>query len=149
MAWEEWEQLKSAAAERHSTGMQLNQLPADQAGPSASKDLRSNKATWTKAGQGVSSLREDITKALTKLAEGQKGFGGDSGCLTVGVQKSVYESWERYIKDVSGRCGALAELLEKVGSDQLKTDDAVGVEIANMNTEYADTPAAGGQAEGR
>jgi len=148
MAWDEWEQLKTAAAERHSTQMQLNQLPADQEGPAESKDLKSNKATWTKAGQGIGSLREDITKALTKLDESQKGLGEESGCLTAGAQKSVYESWERYVKDVSGRCGALAELLEKVGSDQLKTDDAVGVEIANMKTEYADTPAVGGQAKG-
>ncbi|PRH76825.1 hypothetical protein C6N75_23515 [Streptomyces solincola] len=27
MAWDEWEQLKSAASERQSTGMQLNRLP--------------------------------------------------------------------------------------------------------------------------
>lgn len=28
MAWDEWEQLKSVAAERSSTQMQWNQLPA-------------------------------------------------------------------------------------------------------------------------
>lgn len=32
MAWEEWDQLKAKAADRHSTRMQLNQYPADQGG---------------------------------------------------------------------------------------------------------------------
>jgi hypothetical protein len=32
MAWEEWDQLKAQAADRHSTHMQLNQYPADQGG---------------------------------------------------------------------------------------------------------------------
>ncbi|MEU3978734.1 hypothetical protein AB0F77_01270 [Streptomyces sp. NPDC026672] len=32
MAWDEWEQLKALAAERHATKMQLNQLPADAGG---------------------------------------------------------------------------------------------------------------------
>lgn len=29
MAWDQWEQLKAQAAERHSTKMELNQLPGD------------------------------------------------------------------------------------------------------------------------
>lgn len=33
MAWDEWEQIKSTHHESASTGMQLNQLPADQGGP--------------------------------------------------------------------------------------------------------------------
>ncbi|MFD9218527.1 hypothetical protein ACFWDI_00495 [Streptomyces sp. NPDC060064] len=32
MAWDEWEQLKAQAAEKGSTGMRLNQLPADAGG---------------------------------------------------------------------------------------------------------------------
>jgi hypothetical protein len=32
MVWDEWEQLKAQAAERHSAQMQLNQYPADAGG---------------------------------------------------------------------------------------------------------------------
>lgn len=32
MAWDEWEQLKAEAADRHIARMRLNQLPADQSG---------------------------------------------------------------------------------------------------------------------
>ncbi|MFF8025745.1 hypothetical protein ACFZDJ_32600 [Streptomyces sp. NPDC007896] len=147
MAWEEWEQLKTAAAERNSARMQLNHVPMDPGG--AGGTLVSNRPAWAKAGEGVGSLREDIGKVLGKLADGQKGLGKDSGCLTAEAQKDVYGSWERYVRDVSGRCGKLAGLLEKTGNAQLATDEAVEVEIGNLKVEYADTPAVGGQAKGQ
>ncbi|MFG3657798.1 hypothetical protein [Streptomyces sp. NPDC047706] len=147
MAWEEWEQLKSAA-EQHSAQMQLNQVPVEPGG-SGSGTLVSNKPAWSKAGQDVDSLRDDVSRAMRKLAEGQKGVGNDVGCLTAGAQTAVYESWERYIKSVSGRCSKISALLEKVGSDQLKTDEAIEAEIASLAVAYADTPAVGGQATGR
>ncbi|MEU7055152.1 hypothetical protein [Streptomyces sp. NPDC046197] len=146
MAWQEWEQLKTAAAERHSAQMRLNHIPMD---PGGSGTLVSNKPAWSKAGQDVGSLRDDITKALGKLADGQKGLGDEAGCLTAGAQKEVHDSWERYVKAVSGRCGKLSSLLEKAGSDQLKTDEAVEAEIGNLKVDYADTPAVGGQDKGR
>lgn len=155
MAWEEWEQLKAAVVERRSAQMQLNQLPADQGGSSKSVygppsgRLRSDRAVWSKAGQGVGALRENISTALTKLEDGQKGLGNDSGCLTAAAQQDVYESWARYIKDVSGRCGRLADVFEKVGNDQMRTDEAIKGEIARVEIQYKDSPDVGGQAGGR
>ncbi|MFH8800171.1 hypothetical protein ACH4F6_11325 [Streptomyces sp. NPDC017936] len=147
MAWDEWEQLKSAAAEQHSTQMQLNHVPLDPGGGGGT--LVSNKPAWTKAGQDVGSLRDDISKAMGKLEDGQKGLGKDAGCLTAAAHKDVYASWETYIGKVSGRCGKMSGLLEKAGSDQLKTDESIQVEIGNLKVEYADTPAVGGQGKER
>ncbi|MFI5796496.1 hypothetical protein [Streptomyces sp. NPDC051677] len=143
MAWDEWEQLKSAAAEQHAAQMQLNHVPLDPGGGTGT--LVSNKPAWSKAGQDVGSLREDVSKAMGKLTDGQKGLGEDAGCLTAAAQKDVHDSWETYVKNVSGRCGKLSALLEKAGSDQLKTDEAIEVEIGNLKVEYADTPAVGGK----
>ncbi|SES08203.1 hypothetical protein SAMN04487983_103070 [Streptomyces sp. yr375] len=147
MAWEEWEQLKSAAAEQHAAQMQLNHVPIDPGGGTGT--LVSNKPAWSKAGQDVGSLREDISKAMAKLTDGQKGLGEDAGCLTATAQKDVHASWETYVKNVSGRCGKLSGLLEKAGNDQLKTDEAIEVEIGNLKVEYGDTTAVGGQDKGR
>ncbi|MBM7171066.1 hypothetical protein JQK87_22225 [Streptomyces sp. G44] len=147
MAWEEWERLKATAATRHSTEMQLNQ-----AEPSPETDfgtLVSNKSAWSKASHDVGLLREDVSKALGALSDGQKGLGANTGCRTAGAQKDVHDSWERYAKKVSRRCGNLAGLLEKVGNDQLKTDEAVMAEIGNMKVQYSDTPAIGGSSKGR
>ncbi|MGJ3559809.1 hypothetical protein ACR6C2_18265 [Streptomyces sp. INA 01156] len=81
------EQLKTAAAERQSAQMQLNQLPVDQGGTSStggvhgppSGGLRSDKAAWSKAGEGVGDLRENTGKALKRLADGQTGLDKGSG----------------------------------------------------------------------
>ncbi|MFC9287991.1 hypothetical protein [Streptomyces sp. NPDC057052] len=144
MAWEEWEQLKSAAAEQHGTQMQLNHVPLDPGGSSGGT-LVSNKPAWSKAGRDVGSLRDDIGKAMGKLTDGQQGLGEDAGCLTAAAQKDVHTSWETYVKKVSGRCGKLSGLLEKAGNDQLKTDEAIEAEIGNLKVEYGDTPAVGGK----
>ncbi|MGC9380287.1 hypothetical protein [Streptomyces sp. MH13] len=147
MAWDEWEQLKTAAAERQGTHMQLNQLPAERSGGKA--DLISNKSAWTQAGTDIGSLREDISKATAKLKDGQTGLGSDAGCLTAAAQKEVHESWATYVERVSGRCGKLSGLLVKAGTDQVRTDQSVEAEIAKLGMAYADTPAVGGQGQGR
>ncbi|QNP69688.1 hypothetical protein IAG44_09695 [Streptomyces roseirectus] len=140
MAWDEWEQLKGAAAER--AGTRLNSLPSDAAG---SGKLVSNRPVWTKAGQDVGALREDVTKALGQLSGGQQGLGADAGCETAGAQKQVYDSWARYVKDVGGRCEKLGALLGKAGSDLQKTDDSVLIDVQNLKVAYADTSAVGGK----
>jgi len=151
MAWEEWEQLKSAAAGRGAANMQLNQLPGDQgptgspAVPGSGDQLKSRKATWTKAGHDTDGLRTDISKALTKLNEGQHGLDTTSRCLTAAAQREVHASWQRYVTSMSKRCETLADILEKTGGDQLKTDDAVRAELDKLKATYKDTPAVGGQ----
>ena len=58
---------------------------------------------------------------------------------------SAQNRWE----NVSARCQKLSGLLDKVGNDQLRTDEAISAEIAKLKTEYKDTPAVGGQSKGR
>ncbi|WP_447040323.1 hypothetical protein [Streptomyces sp. DSM 118878] len=156
MAWDEWEQLKASAAERHPTQMQLNQAPADPGASGGdgwdsggSTGLKSSKAAWRRAGEGVDSLRENISKALAELEDGQKGLGQGPQCLSAAAQQTVHDSWERYVKDVSRRCGSLQKLLEQMGRHQQKTDEAVEAGLANLSVVYRDTPATGGQAKGQ
>ncbi len=154
MAWDEWEQLKAAAGERQSAHTELNQLlapggaTADSSGPAVNgkspAELKSNKAVWTKAGHDTSLLRGDVTKTLGQLGDGQHGLGSTTGCLTAGAQHEVYDSWHRYMTSVSERCGRMGDLLQQVGRDHLKTDDAVRAVIDRMKTDYGDTPEVGG-----
>ncbi|MET7568145.1 hypothetical protein ABZT04_06525 [Streptomyces sp. NPDC005492] len=147
MAWDEWEQLKAAAVERSSAQMQLNHVPDDPGGGTGT--LVSHRPVWSKAGQDVGSLREGIDKALTALSDGQEGLGADFGCQTASAQKLVHDSWQRYVKDMRGRCEKLADLLQGAGSALLRTDESIMVEVGNLKVEYGDTPAVGGQDEGR
>ncbi|MFI7295402.1 hypothetical protein [Streptomyces sp. NPDC050121] len=154
MAWDEWEQLKAAATERHTTQLQLNQLPADQSGTRSGGSgggagkLRSDKGAWTKAGEGVGTLGENLGKAWVKAESGQTGLGKVPGCLTAAAQQGVYDSWKRYVTDVSEVC-ELADVLEKAGNDQLRTDEAIEAEIAKLRSEYYGDTSGGGQAKGR
>ncbi|WOI59198.1 hypothetical protein [Streptomyces fradiae] len=153
MSWDEWEQLKTAAAERRSTGTQLNQLPSEDpfggggGGPSGA--LRTQRRAWTQAGEGVSGLKADIGKGLKSLEDGQAGVADTSGCQSAAAQKELYDSWKAYLGKVSGRCGTLGGLLERAGRDLTMTDQAIGEEIAKAKARYADTEAVGGQAKGR
>jgi hypothetical protein len=154
MAWEEWEQLKAAAEEQQSAHMRLNQLPADQGGttssgtygPPAGK-LRSDKTVWSKAGEGVGDLRDNVGKALTKLEDKQTGLDRETGCLTAAAQQSVHDSWRRRLEDVSELCDGLAGVLKKTGNDQLRTDAAIKAEIAGLRVTSDDAPTA--DAKGR
>jgi len=149
MPWDEWEQLKAEAAAGGSTSMRLNQLPADPGGGGYSEDLKTDKRAWAKAGQGVTGLKEGITAALTKLDTGQSGLGDTAGCQSAAAQKELYDSWKKYVGDVSGRCDALGGLLEKAGNDLAKTDQTVKGEIDALKGRYQETDAVGGQAQGR
>ncbi|MBC7270583.1 MAG: hypothetical protein H5T76_18065 [Streptomyces sp.] len=137
MAWDEWEQVKQEAAQRHGTRMQLNQLPpGDGPGPSTSNvtgGLKTSRRAWNKAGEDVGGLRRGIGEALTKLQSGQRGLGDASGCLSADAQKEVFDSWSRYLKDVKERCGSVKEVLEQVGHEPLRDRWRL----------YALTPAAG------
>ncbi|MGW7356402.1 hypothetical protein ACWGI0_06970 [Streptomyces sp. NPDC054802] len=130
--------------------MQLNHVPVEP-GPSVSAvtgGLASNKKAWLTAGDGVGSLRKSIGDALTKLETGQAGLGdAESGCQSAAAQRDVYESWKRYGKDVSERCGSLQKILEQVGHDLLMSDEAVKAEVDKLKLKYADTDAVGGQAK--
>ncbi|MEV6546631.1 hypothetical protein [Streptomyces sp. NPDC051665] len=70
MAWDEWEQLKSQAAERHSAKMELNQLPADPGGGGGSGDgpqgdLRVSQKDLATVGDAAYQLHQDFTHFST------------------------------------------------------------------------------------
>ncbi|MGY4997409.1 hypothetical protein [Streptomyces sp. 900105245] len=149
MAWDEWEQLKAAAATRGSTRMQLNHIPMDPGGSGASGKLKSQKKTWTMVGEDTKGLQDDIGKALGKLDDGQSGLGETSGCESVAAQKELYDSWKKYVAGVKGRCGELGGLMERSGHDLSKSDGEVRAELDRAAAKYKDTDAVGGQAKGR
>ncbi|MFB7918628.1 hypothetical protein [Streptomyces sp. NPDC056061] len=151
MAWDEWEQIKADVTHRQAVTMQLNHVPAD---PGASTGtvtggLKSSKKAWLTAGEGIGSLCKGVGTALTELADGQAGIGRVADCLSAAAQKEVYDSWKKYAEGISERCGSLQRLLEQVGNDQLKTDEAVRAEIDRMRRKYADTAPVGGRPTGR
>ncbi|MFH9391541.1 hypothetical protein [Streptomyces sp. NPDC017556] len=149
MAWDEWEQIKADVAVNGSAHMQLNQAPAEggTTGGATSGDLKSNRKTWVKAGEGVTGLKDGVGKALTKLADGQTGLGDTTGSQSAAAQKELYASWKKYVSDVSGRCEALGGLLRGAGHDLSKSDEEAQAELEKLKVKYGDTEPVGGQAK--
>lgn len=147
MAWDEWEQLKSEAAERSSTQTRLNQLPANQSGgaPGGAShgDMKSDKKAWATAGAGLKRLDEPIGKALTRLSDGQAGLDA-AGVQSAAAQKELYDSWKRYVKGVSKRCADLGGLLEAAGHTLSQSDEQLKGELDKIENLYQDTAAVGG-----
>ncbi|MFI6060331.1 hypothetical protein [Streptomyces sp. NPDC051286] len=110
--------------------------------------LKSKKAAWVAAGEGVADQRKRLSKALTALAAGQKGIGANAGCQTAEAQRTVHTSWNTYAKTLGEKCEDLQKILDKVGHDLLLTDESVKDELSNLRTKYQDAPAMGGH-EGR
>lgn len=100
-----------------------------------------------KAGEGAKGLKGGIGKALTKLDDGQAGLGDTAGCQSASAQKELYDSWKKYVGDVSRRCDELGGLLERSGHDLSKSDEALKGELDRLKTKYEDTEPVGGQAK--
>lgn len=148
MAWDEWEQLKSEVADRSSTRTRLNQLSAGQGdgtpGSAAFGDVKSDKKVWATAGAGLKRLDEPIGKALTRLSDGQTGVDA-AGVSSAAAQKELYESWKKYVRDVSKRCGDLGGLLEAAGHTLSQSDEQLKGELDRIENHYQDTASVGGQ----
>ncbi|NUL03196.1 hypothetical protein HRW07_08065 [Streptomyces lunaelactis] len=82
MAWDEWEQLKSAAADRESAGMQLNQVPVDPDGGSRTGpgpgDLVMNQDDLGAVGHQAFILHGDLSKGADLAGAGMDKHGTGS-----------------------------------------------------------------------
>ncbi|MFR9800381.1 hypothetical protein ACL02U_31455 [Streptomyces sp. MS06] len=147
MAWDEWEQLKAEAADRHTARMQIDHVAPveDNSGTSSvTGGVKSTKKAWISAGEGVHTQREALDNVTGRLSDGQKSLGEDEGCQTAVAQRKVYGSWNQYAHGLATKCDALQKVLEQTGHDLLLTDDSVKTALNQINTEFKDTPAVGG-----
>lgn len=158
MSWQdEWEQHKAAAQRKSGAGTggaQPDESGTRLAGADGPPDswssrgkLKSSKAAWSKAGSDTGALAGNVRKSLATLAEKQT--GSISGVRTAAAQRKVYQSWKRYLEDVSKRCQAIEARMEKAGNDGYKTDEDINAAFAAMKKEYQDTDALGGAQKGR
>uniref|UniRef100_A0AAU2V5G2 Amino acid ABC transporter permease n=1 Tax=Streptomyces sp. NBC_00003 TaxID=2903608 RepID=A0AAU2V5G2_9ACTN len=124
MAWDEWEQLKSAAAEKNSTQMRLNAGPGNSQGGSGGTDgLKHADKPWTHAAsvahdltEGAGSDMRDLTRAHENLPRATLGLS----CVT--TLSSVLESWDARLSAVREECGTLQPVLRQVAVDLGEVD---------------------------
>ncbi|WP_405830357.1 amino acid ABC transporter permease [Streptomyces sp. NBC_01176] len=140
MAWDEWEQLKSAAAKRHTTQMQLNQLSADPGGSSVSGHgaggagtLKHSSGPWTRAAGTAGDLRTSTGMSKADLGSAHDGIASATeGLASLGPLKSVVASWQRRLGSVRDECDSLEPALRQVAKDMGEVDVKVATQADSV-----------------
>ncbi|MFJ9035597.1 amino acid ABC transporter permease [Streptomyces sp. NPDC102406] len=129
MAWDEWEQLTSEAAERRTTHMQLNSLQGEggYAKPSGSGGgtgtLKHKGGPWTKAAGTADDLQTSTIDAQVALHSAHEGTGGGlTGLASLGSLKTVHKSWHDRLGRVREECSSLEPKLRQVAVDLGEVD---------------------------
>ncbi|MEU5577565.1 hypothetical protein ABZ791_30930 [Streptomyces huasconensis] len=129
MAWDEWEELKSQAAERHSTSMQLNQADPGPGGgttpdPDSYGDLRVAQADLAKIGDHAFKLYDRLWKAgRVAVPSSDKAAGdltGQGFVLGAGLQH-VSTRWDEQLKSLMDACAHISNHMQV--TKKLHADD--------------------------
>nr|WSS62178.1 hypothetical protein OG284_13500 [Streptomyces sp. NBC_01177] len=120
MAWNEWEQLKADAADRHSTGMQLNQLDPGGGGgssalPGQTGDLKVGHSDLTKIGSQAHELYDSLwNKARVAIPSSDKAAGDLSGqgFALGGGLKHVSTRWDEQLKSLMDACAHISNHMQ-------------------------------------
>ncbi|MFE5214421.1 MULTISPECIES: hypothetical protein [Streptomyces] len=137
MAWEEWEQLKAQAADRHSTRMQLNQYPADQGGGSTQGDLVVGHKDLEQVGHAAHDLFGHFTTysgharvASEAAAGGLKGEGFALG----GALEHVTERWSEQTKSLLDACAHISNHLRYTKNQHAADDSYIAGAVSSIAT---------------
>ncbi|MEV8551087.1 hypothetical protein AB0L04_14825 [Streptomyces glaucescens] len=121
MAWDEWEQLKSQAAERQSTQMQLNQLdpgdgsPGIAGGPSKYGDLKVPNASLTKISKSAHTLYNELWDKARVAVPSTDSAAGDlskQGFALGAALQHVSLRWEQQLKSLMDACAQITNHLQ-------------------------------------
>lgn len=143
----EWAQIK-----REMSGEPVTTLAhADGgSGEGGDGDLASDQAAWKAAAQGVKGLVDSLVKAGTTLYGAQEGMdtsplAAPDSFQTLAAQGELHGTWGGYLTSLQGKCAALESKLFAAGATLRISDIAVKPNFAELDTQFKDTPAVGGQ----
>lgn len=135
MAWEEWEQLKAAAAERHGMRMQLNQYPGDQGGDGTQGDLVVGHKDLEAVGKAAHDLFVDFMTysgharvASEAAAGGLKGEGFDLG----GALEHVTQRWSKQSKTLLDACAQISNHLRFTKNQHAADDTYIAGAVSSI-----------------
>ncbi|NEB76322.1 hypothetical protein G3I40_13975 [Streptomyces sp. SID14478] len=140
MAWEEWEQLKSAAVDRHTAHMHLNSASVDggystPTTGSGGPDLLITDTPWTGAARVAKELRTSTDNGLTGLKKSDDGIGGGTeGFDCTAALKEIQPTWEARLTSVRDECDHLHDTLGKTGKKFGETDHKVKDKVGGVHT---------------
>ncbi|MFP3987542.1 hypothetical protein U9R90_08555 [Streptomyces sp. E11-3] len=115
MAWDEWEQLKAAAAERESARMQLNGLPPEDrpnaGGPQG--DLEVHQRDLAKIGDHAFKLYNRLWKEARVTSTDSAATDLDSQGFALGkALQHVSNRWDRQLGSVMDACALISNHMD-------------------------------------
>ncbi|WP_406324720.1 hypothetical protein [Streptomyces niveus] len=139
MPWDEWERLKSDAADRQPTGMQLNQLPGAPGGGSRS-DLVVNQDDLGAVGHEAFVLHSDLGKQVDIAGAGADNSGSGSTMQAAASLKihnfalgptleTTVSTWTSQQKSLLQACAHISNHLDYSKASYAKDDDAIEASI--------------------
>ncbi|GGY96976.1 hypothetical protein CP967_21625 [Streptomyces nitrosporeus] len=116
MAWDEWEQLKSDAAERRATRMRLNQLPPEAGGgPPPQGDLKVNQKDLAEIGNAAFLLYGDLEKtgdhARASTQKAASGLTSETFALGAALDH-VASRWIDQVRSLLDACAHISNHLD-------------------------------------
>ncbi|MFE2292340.1 hypothetical protein [Streptomyces sp. NPDC059452] len=113
MAWDEWEQLKAAAAEKHSTRLQLNGIPPEDT--PGTGDLKVNQTDLAAVGNSAFKLYERLwdkgrvaLPGSDRAATDLRGQGFELGSAL----RHVSKRWSKQLRSLTDACAHISNHLD-------------------------------------
>jgi hypothetical protein len=146
MAWDEWEELKRQAAERGSTPMRLNQLPAEGGGGGAggdgSGDLVVHQEDLGAVGHDAFVLFDKLSKEAEVPVTGGNGSGSTSQAAatlkshafaTGDALEKTAEIWTSQVKSVLQACAHISNHLDYTKKLHSSDDVRIGAALRDVD----------------
>ncbi|MFJ8887469.1 hypothetical protein ACIRJR_29245 [Streptomyces sp. NPDC102402] len=138
MAWDEWEQLKSEAAERDSTRMQLNQLPPEAGGgPPPQGDLKVNQQDLAAIGNAAYRLYGDLEKVGDHARASTQKAAGTLKAETFalgGALDHVAARWIEQVRSLQDACAHISNHLDFTKGAHAGDEVYIATVVSNIET---------------
>lgn len=136
MAWDEWEQLKAAAAERATAQMQLNQV-ADPGGGGTHGDLVVGHSDLEAVGKAAHDLFEDFTRYSGHARVASEAAAGglkSEGFALGGALAHVAKRWGEQTRTLADACAHISNHLRYTKSLHAADDSYIAGAISSIAT---------------
>ncbi|MEV6749716.1 MULTISPECIES: hypothetical protein [unclassified Streptomyces] len=116
MTWDEWEQLKTAAAEKKSAAMQLNRVPDESGGsPAPGGDLKVNQQDLAAVGDAAFKLFDNLGKYgrdAWSISQTAAKDLSTQGFALGGALDHVQARWEEQLKTLLDACAHISNHMD-------------------------------------
>ncbi|MDX3687147.1 hypothetical protein ACH4NC_02900 [Streptomyces sp. NPDC017201] len=138
MAWDEWEQLKSEAAEKSSARMQLNQLPPEAGGgPPPPGDLKVNQKDLAAIGNVAYRMYGDLEKAGDHARASTQKAAGTLKTETFalgGALDHVASRWIDQVRSLLDACAHISNHLDYTKGAHAGDEAYIATVVSNIDT---------------